>query len=70
MKTLVPVKRMIDYDVKIRVKPAGSGVGLVNFKMSRNPFDKIAVEEASRLKETGKATHSPAWRDSLCQVYA
>lgn len=56
MKVLVPVKRVIDYNVKIRVKPDGSGVELANVKMSMNPFDEIAVEEAIRLKEKGKAT--------------
>jgi electron transfer flavoprotein beta subunit len=55
MKILVPVKRAIDKDVKIRVKPDGSGVELGNVKMSMNPFDEIAVEEAIRLKEAGKA---------------
>ena len=56
MKILVPVKRVVDYNVKIRVKPDGSGVELANVKMSMNPFDEIAVEEAIRLKEKGKAT--------------
>ncbi|MGO4574069.1 electron transfer flavoprotein subunit beta/FixA family protein [Microvirga sp. 2TAF3] len=56
MKLLVPVKRVVDYNVKIRVKPDGSGVELANVKMSMNPFDEIAVEEAIRLKEQGKAT--------------
>jgi electron transfer flavoprotein beta subunit len=56
MKILVPVKRAIDKDVKIRVKADGSGVELGNVKMSMNPFDEIAVEEAIRLKEAGKAT--------------
>ncbi|MDE2577705.1 MAG: electron transfer flavoprotein subunit beta/FixA family protein [Hyphomicrobiales bacterium] len=56
MKVLVPVKRVVDYNVKIRVKPDGSGVDLANVKMSMNPFDEIAVEEALRLKEAGKAT--------------
>ena len=56
MKILVPVKRVVDYNVKIRVKPDGSGVDLANVKMSINPFDEIAVEEALRLKEAGKAT--------------
>ncbi|MEM7776799.1 MAG: electron transfer flavoprotein subunit beta/FixA family protein [Pseudomonadota bacterium] len=55
MKILVPVKRVVDYNVKIRVKPDGSGVELANVKMSMNPFDEIAVEEALRLKEGGKA---------------
>ncbi|MEM9049005.1 MAG: electron transfer flavoprotein subunit beta/FixA family protein [Pseudomonadota bacterium] len=56
MKVLVPVKRVIDYNVKVRVKGDGSGVDLANVKMSMNPFDEIAVEEAIRLKEAGTAT--------------
>ena len=56
MKILVPVKRVVDYNVKIRVKTDGSGVELANVKMSMNPFDEIAVEEGLRLKEAGKAT--------------
>ncbi len=56
MKILVPVKRVVDYNVKIRVKPDGSGVDLANVKMSMNPFDEIAVEEAIRLRDAGKAT--------------
>jgi electron transfer flavoprotein beta subunit len=56
MKVLVPVKRVVDKDVKIRVKQDGTGVELANVKMSMNPFDEIAVEEAIRLKEAGKAT--------------
>ncbi|MCP1968495.1 electron transfer flavoprotein subunit beta/FixA family protein [Bradyrhizobium elkanii] len=56
MKILVPVKRVVDYNVKVRVKGDGSGVELANVKMSMNPFDEIAVEEAVRLKEGGKAT--------------
>ena len=56
MKVLVPVKRVVDYNVKIRVKADGSGVELANVKMSMNPFDEIAVEEAIRLKEAGVAT--------------
>lgn len=55
MKVLVPVKRVIDYNVKVRVKADGSGVDLANVKMSMNPFDEIAVEEAIRLKEAGVA---------------
>lgn len=54
MKVLVPVKRVIDYNVKVRVKADGSGVDLANVKMSMNPFDEIAVEQAIRLKEAGK----------------
>ncbi|WP_299477735.1 electron transfer flavoprotein subunit beta/FixA family protein [uncultured Roseibium sp.] len=56
MKILVPVKRVIDYNVKVRVKADGSGVDLANVKMSMNPFDEISVEEALRLKEAGKAS--------------
>jgi electron transfer flavoprotein beta subunit len=56
MKVLVPVKRVVDKDIKIRVKADNSGVELANVKMSMNPFDEIAVEEAIRLKEAGKAT--------------
>jgi electron transfer flavoprotein beta subunit len=56
MKLLVAVKRVVDYNVKIRVKPDGSGVDLANVKMSMNPFDEIAVEEALRIKEAGKAS--------------
>lgn len=56
MKVIVPVKRVIDYNVKVRVKSDGSGVDLANVKMSMNPFDEIAVEEAVRLKEKGKAS--------------
>ncbi|HOV03084.1 MAG TPA: electron transfer flavoprotein subunit beta/FixA family protein, partial [Kaistiaceae bacterium] len=56
MKVLVPVKRVVDYNVKVRVKADGSGVELANVKMSMNPFDEIAVEEAIRLKEAGKAS--------------
>jgi len=56
MKVLVPVKRVVDFNVKIRVKSDGSGVELANVKMSMNPFDEIAVEEAIRLKEAGKAS--------------
>jgi electron transfer flavoprotein beta subunit len=56
MKILVPIKRVVDFNVKIRVKADGSGVELANVKMSMNPFDEIAVEEAIRLKEQGKAT--------------
>ena len=56
MKVLVAVKRVVDYNVKIRVKADGSGVELANVKMSMNPFDEIGVEEAVRLKEAGKAT--------------
>jgi electron transfer flavoprotein beta subunit len=56
MKILVPVKRVVDYNVRVRVKADGSGVELANVKMSMNPFDEIAVEEALRLREAGKAT--------------
>jgi len=60
MKVLVAVKRVVDFNVKIRVKPDGSGVDLANVKMSMNPFDEIAVEEAVRLKEQGKASEVAA----------
>ena len=56
MKILVPVKRVVDYNVKVRVKADGSGVDIANVKMSMNPFDEIACEEAIRLREAGKAT--------------
>src|SRR2546421_8459010 len=56
MKVLVPVKRVIDYNVKVRVKADGTGVETANVKMSMNPFDEIAVEEAIRLKEAGVVT--------------
>ena len=56
MKILVPVKRVVDYNVKVRVKSDGSGVDIANVKMSMNPFDEIAIEEAMRLKEKGVAT--------------
>ena len=56
MKILVPVKRVVDYNVKVRIKSDGSGVDIANVKMSMNPFDEIAVEEAVRLKEKGAAT--------------
>jgi len=56
MKILVPVKRVVDYNVKVRVKADGSDVDIANVKMSMNPFDEIAVEEATRLKEAGMAT--------------
>jgi electron transfer flavoprotein beta subunit len=55
MKILVPIKRVVDFNVKVRVKPDGSGVDLANVKMAMNPFDEIAVEEALRLKESGVA---------------
>src|SRR6476646_7267506 len=56
MKILVPVKRVVDYNVKVRVKSDGSGVDIANVKMSMNPFDEIAIEEAVRLKEKGIVT--------------
>ncbi|PRD68823.1 electron transporter RnfB, partial [Malikia spinosa] len=56
MKILVPVKRVVDYNVKVRVKADGTGVDIANVKMSMNPFDEIAIEEAVRLKEKGAAT--------------
>jgi electron transfer flavoprotein beta subunit len=68
MKILVPVKRVIDYNVKVRVKSDGSGVELANVKMSMNPFDEIAVEEAIRLKEAGKVTEIVAVSIGLAQA--
>src|SRR3954465_10543135 len=56
MKILVPVKRVVDFNVKVRVKADQSGVELANVKMSMNPFDEIAVEEALKIREAGKAT--------------
>src|SRR3954469_12912350 len=56
MRLIVPIKRVIDFNVKVRVKPDGSGVDTANVKMSMNPFDEIAVEEAVRMKEKGTAT--------------
>ena len=69
MKVLVPVKRVVDYNVKVRVKPDGSGVDIANVKMSMNPFDEIAVEEAVRLKEKGVVTEviAVSCGDAKCQ---
>ncbi len=69
MKVLVPVKRVVDYNVKVRVKSDGSGVDIANVKMSMNPFDEIAVEEAVRLKEKGAATEviAVSCGDAKCQ---
>lgn len=69
MKILVPVKRVVDYNVKVRVKTDGSGVDVANVKMSMNPFDEIAVEEALRLKEKGAASEVVAVSigDAKCQ---
>jgi len=67
MKVLVSVKRVVDYNVKVRVKSDGSGVDVANVKMSMNPFDEIAVEEAVRLKEAGKATEIIAVSCGLAQ---
>ncbi|MDO8301171.1 electron transfer flavoprotein subunit beta/FixA family protein [Lacisediminimonas sp.] len=69
MKVLVPVKRVVDYNVKVRVKSDGSGVDVANVKMSMNPFDEIAVEEAMRLKEGGSATEviAVSCGDTKCQ---
>ena len=64
MKVLVPVKRVVDFNVKVRVKADGSGVELANVKMAMNPFDEIAVEEAIRLKEAGKAKRSSSFRSA------
>jgi electron transfer flavoprotein beta subunit len=69
MKILVPVKRVVDYNVKVRVKGDGTGVDIANVKMSMNPFDEIAVEEAVRLKEKGAATEiiAVSCGDAKCQ---
>jgi electron transfer flavoprotein beta subunit len=69
MKILVPVKRVVDYNVKVRVKSDGTGVDIANVKMSMNPFDEIAVEEAVRLKEKGIATEiiAVSCGDAKCQ---
>ena len=69
MKILVPVKRVVDYNVKVRVKSDGSGVDIANVKMSMNPFDEIAVEEAVRLKEKGVAAEviAVSCGDAKCQ---
>ena len=69
MKVLVPVKRLVDYNVKVRVKSDGTGVDIANVKMSMNPFDEIAVEEAVRLKEKGAATEiiAVSCGDAKCQ---
>ena len=58
MKVIVPVKRVVDYNVKIRVRTDGSGVELANVKMSMNPFDEISVEQAVRMQEAGTATET------------
>jgi electron transfer flavoprotein beta subunit len=68
MKVLVPIKRVVDYNVKIRVKSDQTGVDLANVKMSMNPFDEIAVEEAVRLKEAGKATEVVAVSIGVAQT--
>ena len=69
MKILVPVKRVVDYNVKVRVKSDGTGVDIANVKMSMNPFDEIAIEEAVRLKEKGVATEviAVSCGDTKCQ---
>ncbi len=68
MKILVPVKRVVDYNVKVRVKSDQSGVDIANVKMSMNPFDEIAVEEATRLRESGKATEVVAVSCGVAQA--
>jgi electron transfer flavoprotein beta subunit len=72
MKVLVPVKRVVDYNVKVRVKSDGTGVDIANVKMSMNPFDEIAVEEAVRLREAGKVAEVVAVSAGVtqCQVIA
>ena len=67
MKVLVPVKRVVDYNVKVRVKSDGTGVDTANVKMSMNPFDEIALEEAMRLKEAGKVTEVVAISSGVTQ---
>src|SRR5437867_8215478 len=67
MKVLVPVKRVVDFNVKVRVKSDGSGVDIGNVKMSMNPFDEIAVEEAVRLKEKGAASEVVAVSCGIAQ---
>jgi electron transfer flavoprotein beta subunit len=67
MKVLVPVKRVVDFNVKVRVKSDGTGVDIANVKMSMNPFDEIAVEEATRLKEAGKVTEVVAISAGVAQ---
>jgi electron transfer flavoprotein beta subunit len=67
MKVLVPVKRVVDYNVTVRVKSDGTGVDIANVKMSMNPFDEIAVEEATRLKEAGKVTEIVAMSAGVTQ---
>jgi len=67
MKVLVPVKRVVDYNVKVRVKSDGTGVDIANVKMSMNPFDEIAMEEATRLKEAGKVTEVVAVSAGVAQ---
>ena len=68
MKVLVPVKRVVDYNVKVRVKSDQTGVDIANVKMSMNPFDEIAVEEATRLRESGKATEVVAVSCGVAQA--
>ncbi|WP_198386817.1 electron transfer flavoprotein subunit beta/FixA family protein, partial [Burkholderia ubonensis] len=68
MKILVPVKRVVDYNVKVRVKSDNTGVDIANVKMSMNPFDEIAVEEAVRLKEAGVATEIVAVSVGVAQA--
>ncbi|MGU7782614.1 electron transfer flavoprotein subunit beta/FixA family protein, partial [Burkholderia sp. PU8-34] len=68
MKILVPVKRVVDYNVKVRVKSDNTGVDIANVKMSMNPFDEIAVEEAVRLKEAGVATEVVAVSVGVAQA--
>ena len=67
MKVLVPVKRVVDYNVSVRVKADGSDVDIANVKMSMNPFDEIAMEEAVRLKEAGVATEIVAVSAGVAQ---
>ncbi|MEG2878071.1 MAG: hypothetical protein RR928_08555, partial [Comamonas sp.] len=70
MKIIVPVKRVVDYNVKVRVKSDGTGVDIASVKMSMNPFDEIAVEEAVRLKEKGAAGSGAAGTGAATEVIA
>jgi len=69
MKVLVPVKRVLDYNVKARVKSDQSGVDLANVKMSMNPFDEISVEQAVKMKESGAAERKRRGDRSCCRLY-
>ena len=68
MKILVPVKRVLDYNVKARVKADGSGIDLANVKMSMNPFDEIALEEAIRIKEKGNTNNKTVHKNKIHKI--